>query len=91
MSFWSIVLLLFVSAIVGGIAQTIVGVSRRGCMVSIVIGLVGALLGNLLAKWANLPDIVSLPIGNESFPLIWSVVGAVIFVAAVTLLTGKRK
>ena len=91
MSIWNILLLIIISAIVGGIAQAIVGVSRRGCFVSIVIGLIGALLGNLLANWANLPDILSIPIGDESFPLIWSVIGAVFFVAIVTLLAGRRK
>ena len=91
MDFWNIVLLLIIAGLVGGIAQSIVGMSGRGCLVSIVIGLVGALLGNLLANKAGLPDIFTIHLGTHDFPLIWSVVGAVIFVAIVSIFQSKSR
>ena len=91
MTFWSFVLLLLISAIVGGIAQAIVGVSKRGCLVSIVIGLIGAMLGNYLATKIGLPEMFPLQFGEHTFPLLWSIVGAVLFVAVVTLIAGRPK
>ena len=91
MGFWNFVLLLIIAGFVGGIAQSIVGLSGRGCLVSIAIGLIGALLGNYLAKVAALPDILSIHLGDHSFPLVWSVVGAVIFVAIVSIFQSKSR
>ena len=88
---WNFVLLMIIAGVVGGVAQSIVGMSGRGCLVSIAIGLVGALLGNYLAKMADLPDIFTLHVGNHSFPLVWAVVGAVIFVAIVSLFQSKSR
>ena len=89
MTFGSFLLLLLISFIVGGIAQAIVGVSRRGCLVSIVIGLIGAMVGNYLATKIGLPEMFPITFGDHTFPLLWSIIGAVLFVAVVTLLTGR--
>ncbi len=42
-------LLLLVAGICGSIAQSLVGYSRGGCLVSIALGFIGALFGMWLA------------------------------------------
>lgn len=73
--------LLVVAGICGGIGQAIAGYSSRGCLASIALGFIGALLGRWLAGLLNLPLLFSFEIGNQSFPIVWSIAGAAIFVA----------
>jgi len=82
-------LLLLVAGICGSVAQAIVGYSRGGCLVSIALGLIGALLGAWLARALNLPEILSIQFGTQPFPIVWSVIGASLFVAVLCLLTGR--
>lgn len=86
MTILEFLLLLLVAGIVGSIAQAMVGYSHGGCLVSIALGFIGALLGSWLAHLLNLPDIVTLQFGGHAFPLVWSIIGAAIFVAILGLL-----
>ncbi len=83
--------LLAVAGICGALAQSIAGYSRGGCMVSIVLGFIGALLGGWLAGLLGLPELFTLVIGDQSFPIIWSVIGAALFVALLGLFTSRRQ
>ena len=87
----SLLLLCLIAGIVGMIAKSIVGTSNGGCLVSIAIGLAGALIGTYLAKAVNLPDILPIRIGGTHFPLVWSIIGAVVFVTVVSLFTRNWK
>ena len=49
-------LLLLVAAICGAIAQALVGISVGGCLVSAVVGYVGALVGMWVARQFGLPE-----------------------------------
>jgi len=82
--------LLLVAGICGSLAQTIVGYSHGGCLVSIVLGFIGALLGGWLARTTGLPELFTVEIGGRPFPVIWSVIGAALFVAVLALLAGRR-
>jgi uncharacterized membrane protein YeaQ/YmgE (transglycosylase-associated protein family) len=82
--------LLVVAGICGAIAQAIAGYSHGGCLVSIALGFIGALLGTWLARWAGLPELFTVKIGNRSYPIIWSIIGAALFVAVLALLTSRR-
>ncbi len=82
--------LLVVAAICGGIAQRIVGRSKGGCLASIALGFIGALFGPRLAEWADLPDMWVVQIGVHDFPILWSIIGASLFVAALGLLSGRK-
>ena len=42
--------LLLIAAICGGVGQSLAGYNLVGCVVSIVVGFIGAWLGSLLAK-----------------------------------------
>jgi uncharacterized membrane protein YeaQ/YmgE (transglycosylase-associated protein family) len=82
--------LLLVAGICGSLAQSLVGYSKGGCLVSIVLGFIGALLGSWLARLFKLPEIVNLNFGGQPFPVIWSIIGAALFVAVLALISGRR-
>jgi uncharacterized membrane protein YeaQ/YmgE (transglycosylase-associated protein family) len=88
---WELLLLLVVAGVCGSIAQAIVGYSRGGCLVSIVLGFIGALLGAWLARRLGLPELLTLEFGNQPFPVIWSIIGASLFVALLSLISGRRR
>lgn len=84
-------LLLLVAAIAGALGQALVGYSAGGCLVSIALGFVGALLGGWLAAQLGLPEPFPIQIEGQPFPLIWSIVGAALFVAILSLISGRRR
>ena len=90
MTILDLIVLLVVAGICGALAQSIVGYSHGGCLVSIVLGFIGALLGTWLARLLALPELFTLVIGGHSFPVIWSIIGAALFVAILSLLTARR-
>ena len=90
MDLTSLLILLLVAGICGAIGQAIVGYGRGGCLVSIALGFIGALLGSWLAGALGLPELFQVNIGGKPFPIIWSIIGAALFVAIVTLFTRRR-
>ena len=90
MSWIEFVALLLVAGICGAIGQAISGYSRGGCLVSIAVGFIGALVGLWLSRFLNLPELFNLRIGATTFPVIWSIVGSALFVAVIGLLTRGR-
>ena len=85
-----LLLLLLVAGICGAIGQAITGYSHGGCLVSIALGFIGALLGTWLAGKLGLPELVALPVGGLHFPIIWSIIGAALFVAVINLISRPR-
>ncbi len=90
MGFFEFLLLLLIAGVCGSIGQSIAGYSKGGCIVSIVIGFIGALLGSWISEQLNLPELLNVTIGGSPFPIIWSIIGSVIFVVIVGLLTRGR-
>jgi uncharacterized membrane protein YeaQ/YmgE (transglycosylase-associated protein family) len=78
--------LLLIAAICGSIGQAIGGYSRGGCLVSIALGFIGALIGAYLARLTGLPELFTIQLDNVSFPIIWSIIGAALFVLVIGLL-----
>ncbi len=90
MTLTEFLILLLVAGICGAIGQSIAGYSHGGCLSAIALGFIGALLGTWLARLAGLPEMFALAIGNQNFPIIWSIIGAALFVAVLSLLTSRR-
>ena len=90
MTLMSLLILLLVAGVCGSIGQAIAGYSRGGCLVSIALGFIGALLGMYLARAIGLPELFAVDIGGERFPIIWSIIGSAIFVAIISLITRNR-
>lgn len=85
-----LVILLLVAGLCGAIGQAITGFSRGGCLVSIGVGFVGALLGTWVARVLALPELFVLDVGGSGFPVVWSILGSALFVAVIALLARSR-
>lgn len=90
MNLFSFLVLLVVAGVCGAIGQALAGYSRGGCLASMALGFIGALLGTWLAGVLGLPEIFNLSVGSQPFPVVWSIVGAALFVALLGLLTGRK-
>ena len=90
MSIIDFILLLVVAGVCGALGQTIAGYSHRGCLVSIALGFIGALIGAWLARLLELPTLFTVQIGGQRFPIIWSVMGSALFVAVLSLISSRR-
>ena len=64
--------------------------SRGGCIVYMAFGFIGAFLGTWVSRTLGFADVPDLTIGNSQFPVIWSLVGSVLLVAAVGLFVRHR-
>jgi uncharacterized membrane protein YeaQ/YmgE (transglycosylase-associated protein family) len=84
------IVLLVVAGVCGALGQAISGYSRGGCLVSIALGFIGALVGLWIARALRLPEIFTVGTGAGAFPIIWSIIGSALFVAAVSLFTRRR-
>ena len=91
MSWIDLVVLLAVAGLCGSIGQAISGISRGGCLVSIAVGFIGALLGLWLSRQLGLPELFNIQIGTTTFPVIWSIIGSALFVAVINLISRGRR
>jgi uncharacterized membrane protein YeaQ/YmgE (transglycosylase-associated protein family) len=82
--------LLLVAAVCGGIGRAIAGGSRGGCVVSMAVGFIGALLGVWIAGQLKLPELFVVTIEGHPFPILWSIIGSALFVGVVHLMSGRR-
>jgi uncharacterized membrane protein YeaQ/YmgE (transglycosylase-associated protein family) len=76
--------------VVGAIGQRLAGTSRAGCLGSIALGFIGALVGVWLGRNLGLPELFVIRIGGTHFPIIWSIIGAALFVAVLGLIARGR-
>jgi uncharacterized membrane protein YeaQ/YmgE (transglycosylase-associated protein family) len=90
MTILDLIVLLLIAGLCGSLGQAIGGFSRGGCLVSIALGFIGAVIGMWLARQMGLPELFSIRIGTTNFPIIWSIIGSALFVAIITLLTRNR-
>jgi len=90
MSLIDLLLLLLVAGVCGAIGQAIGGFTRGGCLVSIALGFVGALIGVWLARQMGMPELYALRVGGQTFPVIWSIIGSALFVAVIGLISRSR-
>lgn len=90
MTLMEILLLLLVAAIAGGIGRGLAGYSHGGCLLSIVLGFIGAFIGRWIARELELPSLWSIEIGGNSFPVVWAIIGAALFSMVLNALTRKK-
>lgn len=92
MSFIGFLLLLLIAAICGGIGQSISGYSFGGCLISAGVGFIGAIIGKWIAGELGLPELWSVEIDGQPFPVVWSIIGAALFTAILgAVLRGKKR
>lgn len=91
MNIVELLLLLLIAGVCGSVGQALAGFSRGGCLVSVALGFVGALLGIWLAGKLGLPEMFAINIGGQQFPILWSIIGSALFVALLSLVTTRRR
>ncbi|MGH2541269.1 MAG: hypothetical protein ACRDIB_00640 [Ardenticatenaceae bacterium] len=91
MSLVGFLVLLVIAGLAGALGQALAGYSRGGCLVSVIVGFIGAYLGWWLARQFNLPPLFVVNIEGQPFPVIWAIIGAAIFAAIGGLLFGGRR
>jgi uncharacterized membrane protein YeaQ/YmgE (transglycosylase-associated protein family) len=90
MSITSFLLLLLIAAICGTVAQSLVGYSVGGCLISALVGFVGALFGSWLASQFGLPEPLPVQIEGRTFPVLWSIIGSALLVAGLSMINRRR-
>ena len=86
MTLVNVLVLLIVAGICGAVGQALAGSGRGGILVSIALGFVGALLGTYLARALKLPELLTV----AGLPIVWSIIGAALFVALLAFLSRSR-
>ncbi len=90
MTLLEVLILLLIAGISGSMGQAIAGASRGGCLVAVAVGFVGAAIGIWLARLLALPELFTVDVGGTAFPLVWSVIGSALFVAAIQMTARPR-
>lgn len=90
MSLWDFIIMFIIAAITGSIAKSLVGFEKGGCIISAIVGFVGALIGTWLGREFHLPEIFSITIRGITYPVIWTILGAVLFTLVLSLLSPRR-
>ncbi len=85
-----LIVLIVIAAICGAVGKALAGGSQGGLVASIALGFIGALLGPWVAHQLNLSEPFVLHLSGQSFPILWSIIGAALFVALLHLISGRR-
>ena len=78
-------ILALIAAIIGAVGARLGGSGGKGCLASILLGFIGALIGQWLSGLLKIGDLFYV----GGLPVIWSVLGAALFVAVINLITGR--
>ncbi|NOX22929.1 MAG: hypothetical protein GXP36_07545 [Actinobacteria bacterium] len=86
-----VIFLLIVAAVLGGIGARLAGQDNNGCFMSIVLGLIGAMLGRAASTRLGIGDIWTITLGGTQIPVLSTIAGSAIFVALLNVLAGKKR
>jgi uncharacterized membrane protein YeaQ/YmgE (transglycosylase-associated protein family) len=92
MSVLGFVILFLIAAVAGAIGQSLAGYSLGGCLVSGIVGFIGAFIGMWLANTFGLPEILAINVDGNTFPVFWATVGSFVFALLVGAISrGTRR
>ena len=78
--------LLLIAAVCGSIGQALAGYDLGGCLVSIIVGFIGAYIGLWVAAKMGLPELFTINIEGKPFPIIWAIIGSALFTLIMALI-----
>jgi uncharacterized membrane protein YeaQ/YmgE (transglycosylase-associated protein family) len=84
-----LIVLIIIAAVCGALGRAIAGEVRGGFIVSMVLGFVGALVGPWIAHQLKLAEPFVVHVSGQSFPILWSIIGAAVFVALIHLISRR--
>lgn len=67
---------MIIAAVAGSLGQALAGYSLGGCLISAVVGFIGAFLGLWLSRQLGLPAPLTVTVDGEPFPILWSIIGS---------------
>jgi uncharacterized membrane protein YeaQ/YmgE (transglycosylase-associated protein family) len=85
-----LIVLIVIAAVCGAVGRAIAGGGPGGLIASVALGFIGALIGPWIAHTLGLSEPFVLRVSGQSFPIVWSIVGAAVCVAVLHLLSGPR-
>jgi uncharacterized membrane protein YeaQ/YmgE (transglycosylase-associated protein family) len=83
-------LFILVGAICGGIAEFLLGWSPGGFIASAAVGSAGAVIGDWAAPRLHLPSPLTVRIEGHDVEILWSVLGAMALLIALSLVRRNR-
>ena len=86
MTLMELLVLLIIAAICGSVGQALAGFDLGGCLVSIVVGFIGAYIGLWISRKMGWPEMLTIKLGDKTFPIIWAVIGSAVFTLVVGLI-----
>jgi len=89
MSVFSFLVMLLIASITGAVGASLAGRRKTGCLPSIALGFIGAIIGTFIAQELHLPQFWTLTFGGHPFPIIWAVIGSALFVGVLNLFSKR--
>ena len=86
-----LIVLIVIAAVCGAVGKSLGGGGRGGLVTSTALGFIGALFGPWIAGQFGLTEPFVLQLSGRSFPILWSIIGAAVFVALLHLVSGRRR
>ncbi len=86
-----LIVFILIAGICGAIGRALAGGTRGGLVVSVALGFIGAMLGPWIAHLLGLPEPLTIQIGGEPFPILWSIIGAALFVAIIHFISRRGR
>jgi len=77
-------ILLLIAFICGSLGASLGGFSKKGCLINIALGFIGAMIGGWLSRQVEVGDLLYI----RGIPILWSIIGAALFVALINLISG---
>ena len=85
-----LLILLVIAGLAGAIAEFLIGFSPGGMLFSVIVGVIGAYIGNWLAGLLGVPSIVPITVGSRTIDILWSTLGSILLVGLLSLLRSRR-
>jgi uncharacterized membrane protein YeaQ/YmgE (transglycosylase-associated protein family) len=86
----AVLVLIVIAAVCGAVGKALVGGGPGGLVASIALGFIGALFGPWVAHQFHLAEPFVVHVSGQSFPIVWSIIGAALFVALLHLVSTRR-